>query len=153
MCEVELYRMRGSGKHSLHDVSRCLAHYECVGTAPAESTTVDAFLAERGRPEVHFVKMDIEGAEAAALAGMRQTLERSPGLVMLTELNTGALLAAGVSAADYLRELTERGFTVRAIRPQGTTIPVEQVDREVYSLTPLGYVNLICTRGAGMTDG
>jgi FkbM family methyltransferase len=43
-----------------------------------ETVSIDAFLAQRGIASIHFAKIDIEGAESLALAGMSETIRQSP---------------------------------------------------------------------------
>lgn len=59
--------------------------YQGVDSVLVQSDTIDSL----GLPPVHVCKMDIEGAELAALTGMRKTLEYSPGMKMLIEHNSG----------------------------------------------------------------
>jgi FkbM family methyltransferase len=73
-------------------------------------TTLDRVSEERGTP-IHFVKMDIQGAEAAALRGMRATLaSRDLGGVVL-EFWPSALTAAGEDPAEVLHRLREAGLS------------------------------------------
>ena len=72
-------------------------------------TTLDRVVEERRVP-VHFVKMDIQGAEAAALRGMRATLA-SPGLRgIVLEFWPAALEAAGEDPREPLARLREAGL-------------------------------------------
>lgn len=89
------------------------------------SVTLDDYL-ENGRP-VDFVKMDIQGWEAAALAGMRATLEANPDVVLVSEVWPKGMRAAGFDPASYLGELEALGFhlfecneNTRAISPART---------------------------------
>jgi FkbM family methyltransferase len=59
--------------------------YHGVDSVLIQSDTIDSL----GLPPITVCKMDIEGAELAALTGMRKTLEYSPGMKMLIEYNTG----------------------------------------------------------------
>jgi FkbM family methyltransferase len=89
-------------------------HRIVAGTAPRPSievpmTTLDRVVEERRVP-VHFVKMDIQGAEAAALRGMRATLA-SPGLRgIVLEFWPAALEAAGEDPREPLARLREAGL-------------------------------------------
>jgi FkbM family methyltransferase len=52
--------------------------------APTGTTTLDHYLEERGLTVIHAIKMDIEGAEAAALSGADRLLgDLRPGLVFV----------------------------------------------------------------------
>jgi len=84
------------------------------GELQVPCTTVDALL--EGERPLDVVKIDIEGGEVAALAGMRRTLdEAKPGLVLFIECNPDALANAGTSAGALLAHLREAGFEISAI--------------------------------------
>ena len=79
------------------------------------SIKVDCVSIDRYLPEqtvVNFVKMDIQGYEAHALQGMKDTIRRSPGIRLYTELWPYGLLKAKSSAIDYLEQLRSLGFEV-----------------------------------------
>jgi FkbM family methyltransferase len=91
--------------------------YEGVDTAGIEEvevTTLDAFVERRALPRIDVVKMDIEGAEAAALAGAERTLsELRPALVL--ELFARSLATNGASIGDveqHLRDASYRCFRI-----------------------------------------
>jgi FkbM family methyltransferase len=72
-------------------------------------TTIDR-VAEERRVAVHFVKMDIQGAEGAAVRGMERTL-RSPdfrGIVL--EFWPASLESAGDDPGEVLARLSEAGL-------------------------------------------
>jgi FkbM family methyltransferase len=87
---------------------------------------------------IHFVKMDIEGAEVHALQGMRRTIERYHP-TMIIELNEQALITGGDhTAEDLISLLTKFGYIIQEV---GTAsrfrLPAK---REKYILK-----NLLCT--------
>ena len=62
-----------------------------------ETTTIDTEL--DGLPlDVLIVKLDVEGSELAALAGMQHSLERARTIVLFAEVNPKALASVGLSA-------------------------------------------------------
>jgi hypothetical protein len=58
------------------------------------------------------VKLNIEGAEPLAIAGMRQTLARVREVAMLVEVNPPLLAAAGTDAGALLDDLRTQGFDI-----------------------------------------
>ena len=64
---------------------------------------------------VNFVKMDIQGAEPAALRGMVRTIGNSPGMRILTEFWPLAIQRAGFDPGNFLDELAAMGFTFRHV--------------------------------------
>jgi FkbM family methyltransferase len=104
------------------------------------ATTADTVLAAAG--PLSAVKIDVEGAEPRALAGMRQTLERAaPGLRLFIECNPDALRRAGSSPQALLDQLTGLGFRVQVIDEEAARL-VAPGDLGAVA----GYVNLICDR-------
>ncbi len=79
------------------------------------TTTLDAALAGR-ETAVDFIKMDIEGWEPHALAGMERLLARSRDRVtILSELSPAAIHHSGRDPAAFLREFGERGFRLWSV--------------------------------------
>jgi FkbM family methyltransferase len=72
-----------------------------AGQTPVKLTTIDLAAERYGRP--HFIKMDIEGAEARALDGASETLRtaRPTFLIELHDADSGRLVKDRLDAADY----------------------------------------------------
>ena len=124
---AELYdylMMSASG--SLH-YDECLAHQQREGMAAGDvaprreagfemerygvrTVAIDDCLAELGLGRVDLVKMDIEGAELAALRGMRRTIAASPGMALVMEYNPAALAAFGHEPVEAIQEALDLGF-------------------------------------------
>ena len=93
-----------------------------------------------GSTEPLVVKLDLEGAEPRALAGMR-TLAGRPDVVCIVEVNPDALEAAGSSAEALIEELRSLGLEprwideeLRALTAVGS--PVETRKGNVYATAP-----------------
>jgi FkbM family methyltransferase len=66
-----------------------------------------------GLPErVDFIKMDIEGAEAAAFQGMKGLLARNPSVKIMAEFCPKYFALFGIDPRDFLGSLTREGFTI-----------------------------------------
>lgn len=93
-----------------------------TGVAKIPLTTIDELVAELKLPRVDFIKMDIEGAEAKALAGAKGTLEKfKPRLSIATEHepDDARTIPAAVLAAraDYKMECGPCAEGNYAVRP------------------------------------
>jgi FkbM family methyltransferase len=72
-------------------------------------TTLDAFARDRGLARLDFIKMDIEGWEARALAGGRETLARFLPTLFL-EVDAAMLARAGDDPDSLFRWLEALGY-------------------------------------------
>jgi FkbM family methyltransferase len=84
-----------------------------------QATTIDDFLEKEGCPAIDLLKMDIEGAEPAALKGMRQSLARNAIQHMLIEFSPLVLEAGAVDPLQWLQELEELGFHLSRVEQNG----------------------------------
>ena len=112
------------------------------------TVAIDDCLEQLGIARVDVAKMDIEGAELAALRGMRRTIAASPGLALVMEYNPSALAAFGYEPLAALEEARGLGFErVEAIGAGGALRDWGDgalVERETARLLgELGVVNLL----------
>ncbi len=147
--EVEFFEVKDISKSSFYDVSKYLSKVDPRGYAfkkrlTVDTITLDDFLGKIGDPEINFIKMDIEGAEPKALAGMKKTIERSKDLKMIVEFNAGTLQVGGVSSSEFLNQLIEMGFEIKAVLDAGGRI--QSINQLKNSQAEDGYVNLFCVR-------
>lgn len=110
-------------------------------------TTLDAFFGELGWPKVDLIKIDIEGAEAAALRGAKELIRRSAPLHLILELNPQTLEAATVSPLDLVLLIRELGFEhIRVVERDLYPLSIGDVEQLVKGLRPEGHVNLWCEK-------
>jgi FkbM family methyltransferase len=66
-------------------------------------------------PAVDFIKMDIQGAEAHALAGMVHLIERSESVDLLTEFWPWGIAKCGGDPGAFVERLLELGFDLEEL--------------------------------------
>ena len=90
-----------------------------------DCTSLDIFLAKEGWPEVHLIKMDIEGSESATLEGMADLCSRQRRLSLIMEVNRETMAWAGSKPEELLIHLRRLGFIkLFLISPDGPPIPL-----------------------------
>lgn len=110
-----------------------------------ETTTLDAYFVQEGWPRIDLVKMDIEGAEPAALRGMKELIAHSPRVKLIVEFGPQHLAAAGVEPSTFIQELQDAGFRIRLIDDEQGLLPMDLSCLLKGIKGP--YVNLLCDRG------
>jgi FkbM family methyltransferase len=96
-------------------------------TITVEATTVDAALAENGWDRVDFVKMDVEGSEVKAVAGMSKLLARSDAPPILYESNGHTLNYFGETPNSLMAALEAFGYHCYLVEP-GQLVPLRSTD-------------------------
>lgn len=144
---ARLYLTRATSEHSLYAPPG-----QGAGVLDVECVSIDEHLG--GRP-VDVVKMDVEGHELAALAGMTKTIASSRDLVLFVELHPVHLLRAGARPEDLLGRLETLGFTVRLIDERTRRLRPPEAAWEAMKRNRLWYGNLYCVKGRpqGVSDG
>lgn len=91
-------------------------------------TSLDEFFLGKEYP-IEIIKMDIEGAEMAALQGMAKIIEKNDDLKIVTEFFPSALQKFGFSPVQFLNKLISYGFRLYIIKEEeGTGECVEFTD-------------------------
>lgn len=117
--------------------------YDSANNRPSvavDAVRLDDFLNEFiGR--VDFIKMDIQGAEGKALEGMSMLVRSSKQVKIITEFWPSGLEQSGVNPRQYLRLLSDFGFTlyqidetrrtINAVNPQELLDSLEKSDIEM----------------------
>lgn len=137
---ITLYQSRfNTGDHRTYFVSRGRRAVQIPGT------TLDDFFADKPQT-VDVIKIDIEGAEEAALRGMTETLERNPNVVLLIECCPDFLRKAGTDPTALLRSLAEKGFHLSLIDDTEGTVTPGNAASIVVKCEQKSYANVMCVR-------
>jgi len=142
---VRIFVYRDSDSHGMY----CHPKATVKETITVESIAMDEFLG--GQP-VDVIKMDIEGNEPFALEGMKQTIAKSPSIILFTELNPAFLRRAGVKSEDYLTQLEDLGFDIQLIDESAhclRTFAAKDLRAKVEN-NPSWYTNLYCRKGGSL---
>lgn len=96
--------------------------------------------------KVDFIKMDIEGAEWAALQGMSLLLEKNKRVKILTKFLPSGLKGFGIEPEEYLRLLIKYGFKLYSINEHKQGMEPATIGGIMSHLNALGYMNILCKR-------
>lgn len=111
--------------------------------------TVDSYLAGHPpRRPIRFIKLDVQGFEQQVLLGMKETVDRSTGLVVALEYGPDCALELGNDPRAPLEFFRSRGFQLKSLSRESGLRPLDlaDLDRQV---AKLGYIDIIAhTPGA-----
>jgi FkbM family methyltransferase len=94
------------------------------------------------------IKMDIQGAEGLALAGMARLLATRPTLAILTEFWPAGLRQAGTDPVALLQDLRTRGFALHLADTRRRELtPVDDPAAFVARIAPGVWVDLVARKG------
>jgi FkbM family methyltransferase len=114
---------------------------------PFERCTVSKTSLDDYIPEgtcVHFVKLDIEGAEPCAWRGMRRVLRESPGIEIIMEWSASHFARSGEDPSAFMRDIRSAGFMPYVIEDGPTIGQLSPVSHE--SAMTLEGSNLLLTQ-------
>jgi FkbM family methyltransferase len=96
-------------------ISRVVRNGVSEGTCEVEATSIDRFCAERGiTPRI--IKVDVEGAELAALQGARATIAAAGAdLQLFVEMHPQLWPELGISPGDLRRECDAQGLAIATV--------------------------------------
>jgi FkbM family methyltransferase len=139
-----------AGEMCLHDSGRDAgtATLYSKGGQSVDVTTIslDGWAEEHMWPRVDLMKMDVEGAEVAALAGMRELKRLNPQMQLLCEFNPTTLGYAGLEPSALLTALPECGFedvSIVGAQLKRLSLPAD-IPRTVAEARKWDLINLYC---------
>jgi FkbM family methyltransferase len=138
--KVNLFLGRYSGTHGLYP------SVYSTSTLAVDAITLDEFFEDKDCP-IDIIKMDIEGAEMAAVTGMAEILKMNHDLKIFTEFCPIGLQGAGSSAQEYWDKLVEHGFKfIYLINERKQKLEQTDLASVMKMCKSIGYVNLLCQR-------
>jgi FkbM family methyltransferase len=104
------------------NASLCWPAGEGEPSFPVQTVTVDTLV--RDWPHVDLIKVDVEGAEEAVWRGMRETVRRNVGVLVVMEFNADRCR----DAKGFLDAVRDAGFRLRHIDYHGDVrdLPVDE---------------------------
>src|SRR3989344_56683 len=131
------------GKHSLVKDAKDAKGFS--SRVQVQTTTLDSFLSEHDIGHVDVIKMDIEGAESLALAGMHEALKQAKFLFM--EFTPTSIRKAGHDPQETLQLLRKAGFSLFAIDERAKEKKLVSDDGLFIASIPEGEcTNLLCVK-------
>jgi FkbM family methyltransferase len=116
------------------------------GSVDIHTVRLDDFLPTVGVRELDFVKIDVQGFEGHALAGMEETIRRSPHLVMMSEFWPEGLRRAGSNPNELLTLLEQWGLKLSELHANGETRPLLDKNAFIDRLQGRKYTNVVCRK-------
>ena len=116
-------------------------------TNRVDAIKLDDFFKQKDWPDVHVIKMDIEGAEKAALQGMRGLIERNQDIKLIMEFNPGIQKGIGMKYNELIDELIEIGFRKISVIKNG--LHPMNIPDDIHSLVKIAgthFVNVLCEK-------
>ena len=99
--------------------NRLYAPGETRPQVEVQAVATDALLAENKIETVDLIKIDVQGYEPKVIAGLRDTITRSPKLTLLTEFWPKGIRDAGGDPNDFLNTLRDLGLTLHELKADG----------------------------------
>ena len=108
-----------------------------------EAQPVDVLLAENDIETVNLIKIDVQGYEPKVIAGLSETIRRSPKLTLLTEFWPKGIRDAGGDPREFLKTLQELGLTLHELKSNGELIELKDNDDLIAQHQGRKYTNLV----------
>ena len=111
-----------------------------------ETITIDSFINENNvSPNV--IKMDIEGAEPLALAGMNNLLSKTDELIIFSEFNPYFFRKGGGDPEQYINTFIENKFKIFDINQNNDKLHLISSAKEALNLcVNRSYLNIMCIK-------
>lgn len=131
--------------------NRLYANELADGSCEVEIITIDQLLEELNIPQIHLLKIDVQGFEGHVFDGMRKAIAQSPELIILSEFWPQGLRSAGTDPVELLERLEGFGLRLRELTSQGELRRFESKTKLVAQFPGRKYTNIVAMRGQSTT--
>ena len=141
--KVELYvSKRNLASHRIFDAEDNRESIE------VDVTTLDEYFKKFKKP-IKFIKMDVEGAESAAISGASKIIQDSKNLVIMMEYFPKWIKKFGDIPEEILRSLVEKKFKLFNINQKNKKLDSILITNfvEEYNEQKKNYTNVLCVKG------
>ena len=141
--KVELYvSKRNLASHRIFDAEDKRKSIE------VDVTTLDEYF-QKSKKLVKFIKMDVEGAEGAAISGASKIIQDSKNLVIMMEYFPKWIKKFGDVPEEMLRSLVEKKFKLFNINQKNKKLDSILITNfvEEYNEQKKNYTNVLCVKG------
>lgn len=110
-----------------------------------ETIKLDDYFNDNKIKIIKLVKLDIEGAEALALNGMKKLIRENKIISIITEYNPLFLRKQNINPNTFIKEIIDSGFEIKVIEGLEENINVDIFQLDNYIKKGSG-INLLCLR-------
>ena len=128
-----------SGDHRMYD------SHDGRDSIEIETVTLDKFFKDKSNG-IDVIKMDVQGAEMAALQGMGNIIKKNASLKIITEFWPIGLRRFAYSPEGYLNSLIEYGFQLFHINEQKEELEPIDANACMQMCSGERFTNLLCLR-------
>lgn len=129
------------GDHGIYD------SHDGRDSVEIESVRLDDYFKDHGG-KIDLIKMDIQGSEGGAVAGMSDLLNKNDNVKILTEFWPAGLTRSGTKPEEYLSSILKRGYKLFEINKKDKRLDPADVSKllEIYTIEKDNYTNLLCLK-------
>ena len=143
-----------NGKINLYVSKRNLASHRIFDgedkrkSIEIDVTTLNEYFKNFEKP-IKFIKIDVEGAEGAALLGASKIIKNSKNLVIMMEYFPKLIKKFGGAPEEVLKSLLEKKFKLLNINQENKKLDTVVIANfiEEYNEQKKNYTNILCVKG------